>query len=164
MEEDTLLTKLAGCFVKQDEAGFVACSTEASLLEPLRSRLPARLPRLFERMLTNYRWPEVDLGPLRLLPNPPGSGFDGFAQALFRDRGLAAVLLPEGFVQFARANDGRMYDPICFDTRRARGGGDCPIVRLDHEAALCFSRVKPVAELAPTFRELASRIVQNEGK
>ena len=162
MTSDTqLLAQFVECFTKFDDAEVVACSTDASLLAQLQSRLPARFPRLFEQLLTSYRWSEVHLGRLRLLPSSLGVGLDGFAAELFADRGLTDILLPQGFIQFGRALDGAAYDPICFDTQRQRHGGDCPVVRLDHEAALVGLRVRRVAELAPTFRELVSLIIED---
>ena len=35
--------------------------SEASQLEPLRAKFPARLPPLFEQLVLSYRWAEVDL-------------------------------------------------------------------------------------------------------
>lgn len=160
MNSDTeLLALFVQCFAQFDDCEVITVPTDASLLRDLESGLPGRFPRLFEQLLTSYRWSEVDLGRLRLLPNPPGTGFDRFATELFADRGLVEVLLRQGFIPFARAVDCAMYDPICFDTKRQRHGGDCPVVRLSHEAALIRFRTKQVAELAPTFRDLISLII-----
>jgi hypothetical protein len=35
--------------------------TDAKHLEPLYSKLPARFPALFERLILSYRWAEIDL-------------------------------------------------------------------------------------------------------
>jgi hypothetical protein len=42
------------------------------LLEPIYSKLPARFPPTFERLVLSYRWAEIDLQSCRLLANPPG--------------------------------------------------------------------------------------------
>lgn len=160
MNSDTqLLAQFVASFRKFDDTDVIACTTEVATLAALQSRLSARLPRLFELLLASYRWSKADLGRLCLLPNPSGAIFEGFAAELFADCGLTEVLLPQGFIPFGRATTGAAYDPICFDTRRQRHGGDCPVVRLDHEAALIGQRVRPVAELTPTFRELVTLII-----
>ncbi|HVY69242.1 MAG TPA: hypothetical protein VHH73_04905 [Verrucomicrobiae bacterium] len=148
---DPLLEKFTTRFDDQDNEGFSGMKSASSLLDSIYTRLPARFPRLFEQLLCTYRWPEIKCANLRLLPNLPGDDFSGFANELFRDRSLIDALLPHGLIPFARAVDGRAYDPICFDTARRRQGGDCPLTRVDHEAALLDNRVRRVMELAPTF-------------
>lgn len=155
-----LLKQFVECF-DIDDGEVMPLHTDLSLLAPVYAKLPARFPSLFEQLLMSYRWPEVHLRRLRLLPNPSGPGFDAFARELFQDQGLVHVLLAHGFIQFGRAVEGAAYDPICFDSRRRRHGGDCPVVRLNHESALLNSRIKPVKELAPTFRELVSSTIED---
>ena len=162
MSSDTqLLEQFVECFDEFDDDGVVPRHTDLSLLAPFYAKLPARFPSLFEQLLTNYRWPEVHLRRLRLLPNPSGPGFDAFVRGLFQDQGLVDVLLAHGFIQFGRAVDGAIYDPICFDSRRRRRGGDCPVVRLNHESALLNCRIKLVTELAPTFRDLVKGTIED---
>jgi hypothetical protein len=50
------------------------------------------------------------------------------------------------------------YDPVCFDLRRRESGGDCRIVKIDHEEILCNYRVVEVIEIAPTFRRLVELV------
>jgi hypothetical protein len=90
-----------------DKRGFaqwrpVRTNTATSLLEPLYAKLPARFPKLFERLVLSYRWAEVDLGKWRLLANPPGSDLSGLFQQISLDPALWASLLPAGYVQFAK--------------------------------------------------------------
>ncbi len=46
------------------------------------------------------------------------------------------------------------YDPVCFDINSRKKNGECRIVKIHHEEILCNNRVKLVAELAPSFRDL----------
>jgi hypothetical protein len=55
--------------------------TQASSLQPIYAKLPARFPPLFERLLLTYRWAEVDLQGNRLLRNPLGHDLAGFFSA-----------------------------------------------------------------------------------
>jgi hypothetical protein len=131
--------------------------TPQEVLEELRAALPGRLPPLYERLLLSYRWPEAEVdGRLRLLPNPIDSGPSGLLAAMQGDQVLWAELIPRGMVQFGKG-PGICYDPVCFDLRRRAKNGDCPVLQLDHEALLCYSRIEIVAELAPSFRALVER-------
>jgi len=127
--------------------------TEASALDALYQKLPSRLPRLFEILLLSYRWAEVDLKCCALLANPPGEHLDGFLRAISKDPVLWKQLLPAGYVQFGKGRDVD-YDPVCFDLRSRKKGGDCRIVKIDHEEILRNDRLKITAELAPSFEEL----------
>ena len=146
-----------------DQFGFrkwrpVLTCTAPSLLEPLYAKLPARLPKLYERLVLTYRWAEVDLGTCRLLANPPGPDLSGLLQQMSRDPALWSSLLPAGYIQFGRGPD-MDYDPVCFDIKSRKKNGECRIVKIDHEEILCNNRVKLVAELAPSFRELVIRTI-----
>jgi len=124
-----------------------------SALDDLYRRLPVRLPRLYELLITSYRWAEVEVGPCALLASPPGPGLSGLVTQLFRDTGLTDVLHPRGFIPFARGAGGN-YDPVCFATQRGATGPDALVVQLDHEDILCSGRVRVVSQLAPSFRAL----------
>lgn len=108
------------------------------VFDPLYARLPGRFPPLFEQLVTAYTWEsEVDLGPLRLLPNPPGTSLAGLEEAVFR---LPVELA--GCIPFALGPDGA---PVCFDTERRRNDKDCPIVQAG-------------SEIAPSFKALMERL------
>src|SRR5579862_2741930 len=119
----------------------------------LPGRGSTRLPPLYETLLLSYRWAEVDLGTYRLLPNEPAEDLSPLLAALRADKHLYETLVPNGYIQFGRGPDVN-YDPVCFDFRQRQRYGDCRIVRLDHEAALCDGRIRETAELAPNFRSL----------
>lgn len=118
------------------------------IFDPLYGKLPGRFPPLFEQLVTGFAWDvETDLGPLRLLPNPPGSDLSGLKEAIFRDPGLIEALLPAGHIPFALGPDG---EAVCFDSERRRSDKDCPIV-LVREGEV-------VEEIFPSFRALIERL------
>jgi hypothetical protein len=146
-----------------DQLGFrhwrpIPVNIPASLLDPLYARLPARLPKLYERLVLSYRWAGVDLKTYTLLPNPPGPDLSGLLHQMSRDPALWDSLLPNGYIQFGRGPD-MDYDPVCFDIKSRKKNGECRIVKIDHEEILCNNRVKLVAEFAPSFRELVLRTI-----
>lgn len=132
--------------------------TTREALGPLYRQLPQGLPGLFEDLLLRWRWATVDVGVVQLLANPAGADLSGFVGEVLKDRGLADVLLPAGFVQFGRAGGGG-YDPVCFDTARGRTGNDARVVQIDHEELLCHQRLGVVRELYPAFRGLVGEVV-----
>jgi len=131
-------------------------STDVSLLEPIYAKLPARFPPLYEQLVLTYRWAAVYLDRFSLLANPLGSDLSGLLEQMSRDSAIWNSLRPAGYVQFGRGPD-MDYDPVCFDIRvRQKKGEDYRIVKIDHEEILCNNRVKVVAELAPSFRQLVA--------
>jgi hypothetical protein len=146
-----------------DERGFHhweprAVSTPRSALSQLYQRLPATFPPLYEELILSYRWAEVDLVLVTLLPNPLGPDLSGLSEAIFRDPELVEILLPNGLLQFGKPGGGD-YDPICFDTRARGKNGEAPVVRVDHEEILCNHRLKVTDRIAPTFRAFAEAII-----
>jgi hypothetical protein len=149
----------------EDEYGFrrwkpIKFETPEPFLQEIYAELPDqfRFPRLFEQLLLTYRWAVVDLSTYRLLANSPGQDLNGFFQQITNDPGLWEALIPAGFVQFGRGPD-LDYDPVCFDMKSRKQGGDCRIVKIDHEQILCNYRVKIVSELAPSFYELVLQTI-----
>lgn len=166
MRTDEILSPIAWQLAvgDPDEYGYkswqpLKVETELSQLEGIYARLPARFPRLFERMVLSYRWAEVDLGMYRLLANPPGPDLSGLLRQMSQAPALWESLLPAGFIQFGKGPD-LDYDPVCFDIKCRRQGGDCRIVKIDHEEILCNYRVKVVAELAPSFHQLVLQTIE----
>src|ERR1700742_2850158 len=138
----------------------IKSETPQSFLQEIYSKLPDnfRFPPLFEQLLRSYRWAEVDLSAYRLLANPPGEDLNGFFQQMSKDSGLWEALIPAGCIQFGKGPD-LDYDPVCFDTKSRKQGGDCRIVKIDHEQILCNYRIKVVAELAPSFYQLVLQTI-----
>lgn len=132
--------------------------TEKEKLEPIYSRLPARFPPLFELLVLSYRWAEVDLQLCRLVANPPGPDLNGLFGEMSKDKFLWECLLRGGYVRFGMGTDVD-YDPVCFDISSRKKNRDCRIVKMDHEEILCNNRLKVIAELAPSFEDLALRVI-----
>ena len=137
--------------------------TAPTRLEEVYAKLPARFPRLFELMVLSYRWAEVDLGTYTLLANPPGPDLNEFFRQISKDPGLWEALIPAGLIQFGKGPD-LDYDAVCFDIKTRKQGGDCRIVKIDHEEILCNNRVKVVAELAPSFYQLVLQTIELANK
>ena len=136
--------------------------TSPEYLEPIYSKLPARFPRIFERLVLSYRWADVDLRLFTLLANPPGPDLSGWlAKTSFAI--LSPFLLQRGYIQFGQAADGR-YDPVCFDISSRTKKRDYRVVQIDHEEILCNDRLKLVAELAPSFEQLALNVIAEAEK
>ena len=69
------------------------------------------------------------------------------------------MLIPAGLIQFGNGPVGD-HDPVCFDTSKRYKDGDYRIVKLDHEEILCNYRLREVAELAPSFKELVIKTIE----
>jgi hypothetical protein len=184
LQRDLLLSQYVACFEKLDElsefpeiypiTGVLAVSEpdeygtvawrprrtdpDPALLEPLYTKLPARFPPLFERLLLTFRWADVDLQTYTLIANPPGPGLEGFFGLISKDRGLWDLLIPSGYLRFAKGPD-IDYDPVCFDLNSRRKNHEMRVVKIDHEEILCNYRVKVVAELASSFEDLVLQTI-----
>jgi hypothetical protein len=73
------------------------------------------------------------------------------ANRVFKDNGIFSPLHKNSFLQFGLPHEGN-YDPVCFDMKR-RSRADAPIVQLDHEQLLQWSRIRVVREIAPSFAQ-----------
>jgi len=147
-----------------DEYGYrrwepIQVATDRSCLDNVYAKLPARFPPLYEQLILSYRWAEVDLRTFTLLANPPGDSLELFVEQIYRDKHLTKILESNGYVRFAKGPD-MDYDPICFDLQQRRQNGDFRIVKLDHEEILCNSRIREVAELASSFRDLVLKTIE----
>jgi hypothetical protein len=138
----------------------IRVETPKPFLDEIYDELPNhfRFPHLFEQLLLSYRWAEVDLSTYRLLANPPGDDLNGFFQKMTHPDFWDA-LTSAGFIPFGKGPDVD-YDPVCFDIKSRKQGGDCRIVKIDHEEILCNNRVKVVAELAPSFHQLVLQTIE----
>ncbi len=184
MDEEELLEKYVATFSRLDDmvvdiASFPAAATlvvdddlsdfkywkplkiktPPKQLEEIYAKLPTRFPKLFESLVLSYRWAEIDLGTYTLLANLPGAHLNGLFEQISKDSGLWEALVPAGFLQFGKGPD-LDYDPVCFDIQTRKQGGDCRIVKIDHEEILCNNRIKVVAELAPSFYHLVLQTIK----
>jgi hypothetical protein len=131
---------------------------EPQLLESLYSKLPAKFPPLFERLLLTFRWADVSLDCYTLMANPPGKDLEGFFEEISHDNGLWEALIPAGFLRFGKG-PGMDYDPVCFDMNSRKKSREMRVVKIDHEEILCNFRIKVVAELAPSFEALVLQTI-----
>jgi hypothetical protein len=116
-----------------------------------------RDPRLFEAFLLGYRSAEGQLRGCRLLASPPGARELARSEdAVFADRALSETLVAAGFLQIDWAENGQ-YDPACFAP--VEGRRDPQILQLDHEEILCRRRIKVVASIAASFRDLVEQTI-----
>jgi hypothetical protein len=154
MTTDTLIV----AFVEELRARGVAVSARdnASMLERLELELAVRLPDSYRSLVSRFDYSSIDVGGITLYGTTPSDDYEAVHDAAVNDRALYDVVRTAGFVPIGRPETGS-YDPVCFDTRRAVAHHEYPIVRLDHEQALCHSGVKITGSLAGSFRELVTR-------
>ncbi|BDG05997.1 hypothetical protein [Anaeromyxobacter oryzae] len=123
----------------------------------LEVRLPRPFPPSFRSLVTRYAFAAFDLGPAHLFANEgEPTGEDELARRIFADRTLATVLLQAGYVQIGMSVDGAFYDPVCLDMNERGRGGEYPLVRMDHEVALQFDRIRVVRRIARSFLQFIS--------
>jgi hypothetical protein len=126
----------------------------APWVEALEAQLPRPFPPSFRSLVMRYAFPALDLGPVHLFANTGDlSGEEELATRVFADRALSEVLLKSGYVQLGSSTSA-WYDPVCFDAEERRSGGECAIVRLDHEAALTRGEARVVERIADSFLKL----------
>jgi hypothetical protein len=131
---------------------------EAPWVDTLERKLFKPLPPTLRSLVLRYAFMEFEIGKVLMCPNT-GQDIDyELAKYVGSDRNLQEVLVPAGYLHFARQWTGD-YDPICFDTNRGYKR-EYPIVQIDHEEILCNRRLKVVAELAPSFRRLVEGYLQ----
>lgn len=136
----------------------VRVNTSAAMLDPIYADLHARFPPLYERLVLNYRWAQVDLKRFMLLANPPGPDLDPLHAQISNDPIIYKALREGGYIRFGKGPSGD-YDPVCFDTKSRSGNRDFKIVKIAHEEILCNNRVKIVSEIAPSFYSLVVRTI-----
>jgi|SRR5579872_3768020 len=136
----------------------IKVATDPSALDALHAKLPARIPKLFERLLPNYRWAEVDLDLFTLTANPLGSDLSRWHNEASRDKFLWNFHLRNGYIPFGKGHD-MDYDRICFETKTRKKGDECRVVKIDAEEVLCFERIQIVRQMAPSFRSLVEQTI-----
>lgn len=147
--------KRIDAFVERERAaGLVFRSLDAApWIDALEARLPRRFPPSFRSLVSRYAFEVFELGPYRLFANKGDPhGDDELAVRMFSDPHLAP-LLAQGYLQVGTSN---FYDPLCFDTRRVRGGGEYPLVTVSHEPVLIHGDTTQCLEVAHSFLEMLS--------
>jgi hypothetical protein len=131
------------------------------------------LPKLYERLIVQWKWNPPEPSDEELLMDSPGSGypltfrflgngedetpFHTLLKEMQKDKVIWNLLIQTRYVPFGRGGL-QGYDPVCFDLNRKRGD-DCPIVSLHHEEILCYDRIKIALEIASSFRELIQMVI-----
>jgi hypothetical protein len=128
---------------------------------PLEAKLPYPLVPAYRSLVTRYIFPAFEVDSLILLANTGQTLYHEMTMAMAHDKVLSAVLLKNGYAQFARPNTAES-DPVCFDFNRRDAEGECPIVRIRHHAIVFSGQVKVMAEIAPSFSEFVSAYLRSE--
>ena len=118
-------------------------------VKALQERLSGALPPSFLSLIRRHLFPAFRVGEVFLFANTGAGAANELVDEIFLDQALSRVLLDHAFVQLGRFRD--RYDPVCFDLSARRGGGECPVVVLDHEAALVGGRAVVTHRLADSF-------------
>jgi hypothetical protein len=131
-------------------------------IDALTAKLaPNRFPQLYLSWICRYRFAEFEVGPIRFFANTRQSIFHELSTCIFQDQHMSPALLEQGLLQFGQP-DTAIYDPVCFDMKRATRA-DAPIVVIDHEDILSRNRkVRILEEIAPSFRNFVERMLAGE--
>jgi hypothetical protein len=124
-------------------------------VEKLVEKLPQSYPKPFRSLIDRYRFCNFEIGPVMLFSNTGHDLFYELSERAFKDKGIFPTLHKNGFLQFGLPHETN-YDPVCFDMKR-HNRGNAPIVQLDHEEILQWSRIRVVREIAPSFTEFIQR-------
>jgi len=124
----------------------------AARLHDLETKLPKRLPRSFESLLSRYSFPSFNASGISFFGWGPGST-DLFEVASRPKASLSELLLPAGYFQIGRPDTGS-FDAICFDMNGQNQNREYRIVLADHEEILSNLRVKIRSEISQSFRKL----------
>jgi hypothetical protein len=125
---------------------------ECTWIASVEEKLPGPLPPSYKSLVARYVFPAFEVGDVLLFANTGEQRSWDLTAVFSDDRGLSSAPLRDGFVEFGKFQD--RYDPVCFDLSRRRGGGECPIVYLDHESVLIHDRSQVVRQLADSFLAL----------
>jgi hypothetical protein len=122
--------------------------------------LTFRLRRSYDSLVGRHRFEPFERGGLRLFENiGDGSGED-FVVAAPSDPLLSTTLTTAGLLQIGRLDTG-YYDHVCVDGRQIEDRRECPLVLLDHEAALPFERIVVIRQIDKSF---LSFMLKNDAK
>ncbi len=123
-------------------------------IEPMEHPLGLMLPSSFRSLVTRYVFPRFEAGPFWFFANTP----EGNLTEL-RNMALWEGLYRHGYIPFANPSD-NSFDPICFDTRKPRAGGEWGVVRIDHESVLCDGVVGNTRDVAFSFASFVADFIQ----
>lgn len=127
-------------------------------VDHFETKLPKRLPVSFYSLISRYSFNAFDYNGLSLFANNVTE--PNLTVEIFKDRFISEVTLQNGFIQFARSDDGS-YDLICFDTNNSRSRREFPIVRIDHESILCRNKIRIIKVVSDSFLKFVSETPSN---
>lgn len=133
-------------------------TSETPWIEALEKELPRSFPPSFRSLVCRYRFPSIELGPIRIFSNTGKHEDSDLCKAMFGDASNSQLLLREGFLQIGRSKNS--YDPICFSTRNRKSGNEYPVVRIDHEMDLRNDSVPVLETVSDTFIDLILRVLR----
>lgn len=133
MEIDDIVDKFVERLKQQNVE--IQAFSEISWVDGIVNRLPTKLPPSFFSLISRYVFDGFGVDDIWFYANRGEKTWEDLSQAIFRDQTIFRVTTSNGFIHFARSSEGS-YDPLCFDIRHRNNSGECPIVRLDHEAIL----------------------------
>jgi hypothetical protein len=139
----------------------IQASTSNPWVEELEQRLPRRYPLPFRVLISEFRFCDIEVGPIMLFANTGGTVFYELANRVFADKHMSRFLLQNGYLQFGQAQVTN-YDPVCFAPRGLKDKTDSRIVQLDHEEILIRNRIKVTVEIAPSIEDFMERTIGGE--
>jgi hypothetical protein len=89
--------------------------------------LPARFPPLYEKLILEYRWADVDLQLSTLFAKPPGQDLKPALGRISSDKYLCDHLIRAGYIPFSKGSDGD-YDRVCFELKSRSQNAEFPVV------------------------------------
>jgi hypothetical protein len=122
-----------------------------------QKRLPFALPGCFSILVRNYVFTGFEISRFHHYDNYDGNEDWCWHIALGKDPIIFNVCNRYHFLPVGQPEQGN-YDRICLDINRIHKG-DCPVVQLDHEMILQREKIKIVAELAPSYNNLVTRVL-----
>ena len=155
-----MVFKLIDRFAERLDAAdlLIGSINNAARIEEFEAILERRLPASFRDLVTRYAFRPFEWGPISFFGNSETYELFSLHIAAMRDRAIWETTRQAGFIYFGRPEQ-MNYDPICFSP--SKGKREPPIVQLDHEEILINSRIKIVAEIAPSFVVLAERLISD---
>jgi len=122
----------------------------APWIAAFEARLPFRLPKSYASLVSRYRFDPFEWAGLRFFGNLGDGSREDLVVAAPNDPFLWKPLVAASVLQIGRLDTGS-YDPVCLDGRQTKNGRECPLVLLDHEAALQFERIMVVRRIDQSF-------------
>jgi hypothetical protein len=126
-------------------------------IRALQNRLGLRFPASFLNLVSRYSFPAFEFGPVMFFANTGQNIFWELGSKLFKDPFMSPVLRENGYIQIGNPYFYN-YDPICFNSNAT--AEEYPIVQLDHEAILQLKQLLVVEEIAPSFSDLMTSLIQ----